>query len=134
MEGPSADRARVRPRDLGILELAYVGDSVCELYIRLQLTLRGKRVGDMHRITVAHVNAEAQAEALGRIAPLLTREEADLVRRGRNARAHHDAPHGMDPALYARSTAFEALLGHLYITGQTDRLFRLLSVCMEDIR
>ena len=118
---------------LGLLELAYFGDTVCDLYVRESLVRRGISVREMHSHAVARVNAKAQADALERVRPLLTEEEAALVRRGQNAKAHHDAPHGIDRRVYSQATAFEALLGSLYLSGRTERLGELLRTAMEEL-
>ena len=120
-------------RQLGVLELAYLGDTVCDLFVRERLVKRGYSVHEMHRRATALVNAQAQAEALERIRPLLTEEEAALVRRGKNAKAHHAAPPGVAHSVYGHSTAFETLLGSLYLTGRFDRLTELLQAAMEDL-
>ena len=117
---------------LGLLELAYIGDTVCDLFVRERLVRRGIRVREMHRQATAHVNAQAQADALERICPLLNEAEAALVRRGRNVKAHHAAPHGIDERVYSQATAFEALLGSLYLSGQNERLWQLLRAAMEE--
>ena len=114
------------------LELAYLGDTVCDLYVRQRLVSQGIGVHDMHRHAVSLVNAKAQANALARIQSLLSEEEAAWVRRGQNAKAHHAAPHGVDHRVYSQSSAFEALLGGLYLTGRRDRLRQLLSIAMEE--
>lgn len=106
--------------------LAYVGDAVYELYVRRHAALRGRAlpVRRLHREVVALVRAEAQAEALRRIEPLLTPEERDIARRGRNAAS---GSHGTQPPAVRRAaTAFEALVGYLYLTGQRQRLDELL--------
>ena len=113
---------------LGMLELAYLGDTVCDLYVRSTLVWRGISVHDMHQ------RAVAQADALERIRPLLTEEEAAVVRRGQNAKAHHAVPHGIQHRVYNQATAFEALLGSLYLSGQAERLWQLLSTAMEGIQ
>jgi ribonuclease-3 family protein len=107
---------------LSPLRLAYVGDAVHELLVRTALLGSGGKARAMHREAVAAVRAGAQADALERLAPLLTEAEADIVRRGRNAHPHHAAPKAAGPAAYARATALEALLGYLYLTGQAERL------------
>lgn len=118
-------------RRLGTLELAYIGDSVFDIYVRGKLTLLGIRTGDMHRRAVAAVNAHAQASSLEALDPLLTEEEAAVVRRGRNVHVHHAAPKGVSHQEYSSATALEALLGYLFLTGQTERLNELL--CRIDV-
>ena len=113
-------------RRYGTLELAYIGDSVFDVYVRGTLTVRGFKAGDMHHRAVAAVNAHAQAAALQELLPLLNPEEEAIVRRGRNAHVHHAAPKGVSHQEYAGATALEALVGYLFLTGQADRLNELL--------
>lgn len=109
------------------LTLAYVGDGVFELFVRQRLLERGHvKVGDLHKVTVKYVRASAQAKTLAEIYPWLNPEEQDVVRRGRNAKSHA-APRGSDPAEYAASTAFETLVGFLYLSGNEERLGQVLA-------
>ena len=78
---------QVIARDLpGSLQLAFVGDTVYDLFVRERLARGGGRMDDLHRAAVRYVCAAAQSEALARVEPLLTEEEAAVVRRARNAR------------------------------------------------
>ena len=123
-------------RGLNPLQMAYVGDTVHDLYVRSMLLSRGMAVGKMHRQAVRMVSAGAQARMLERIEPELTQEEADIARRGRNSQAKHAAPRHADPADYAHATALEALWGYLYLSGQTKRLDELMKLALtrtEDI-
>ena len=133
MEGTDTPLSAAEANRLGILELAYLGDTVCDLYVREHLVRSGCSVHELHGRVIALVNAKAQADALERIRPMLTEEEAALVRRGKNAKAHHAAPQGVTHCVYNQSTAFETLLGSLYLTGRTDRLLQLLKTAMEDL-
>lgn len=119
-------------RMLSPQRLAYIGDAVHDLFVRTELVLSGAKEGDMHRSAVARVRAGAQAQALARIQPLLTEEEADVVRRGRNAHAHHGAPKRTNPAEYKQATGLEALLGYLYLTGRRERLATLYDAMWEE--
>ena len=123
-------------RGLNPLQMAYVGDTVHDLYVRSMLLSRGMAVGKMHRQAVRMVSAGAQARMLERIEPELTQEEADIARRGRNSQAKHAAPRHADPADYAHATALEARWGYLYLSGQTQRLDELMKLALtrtEDI-
>ena len=123
-------------RGLNPLQMAYVGDTVHDLYVRSMLLSRGMAVGTMHRQAVRMVSAGAQARMLERIEPELTQEEADIARRGRNSQAKHAAPRHADPADYAHATALEALWGYLYLSGQTQRLDELMRLALtrtEDV-
>ena len=123
-------------KELNPLQMAYIGDTLHDLFVRSLLLSRPASVGAMHRQAVRMVSAGAQAAMLEAIAPELTEEEADAVRRGRNAQAKHAAPKNADPADYAHATGLEALWGYLYVTGQTDRLQTLMKTALsrtEDI-
>lgn len=114
----------------GSLELAYMGDTIYDLYVRRRLVLRGGRVQNMHRDAVKLVCASAQALALDRIADQLTDAEADVVRRARNA--HQNPPRNANPGQYHRATALEALIGYLYLTGQTERMDELMRKALPE--
>ncbi|HEY3365099.1 MAG TPA: ribonuclease III domain-containing protein [Symbiobacteriaceae bacterium] len=110
------------------LTLAYVGDAVYELWVRNRLLELGHvRVNDLHRTAVRYVRARAQAQALAELQPLLSEAEQDVARRGRNAKGHQ-APKGSDPVEYGASTAFETLVGFLYLSGREERLEEVLSL------
>lgn len=113
---------------LSPLQLAFMGDSVHALLVRARLMEKNLPVKAMHQAATASVCAVAQHQALSRIMPYLTPEEMDIVRRGRNAHAHHSAPRSASVGQYAGATGLEALLGFLYLVGDQERLeevFRL---------
>ena len=112
-------------RLLSPLQLAYVGDSVHALLVRTYLMEKNLPVRDMHAAVNRAVSAVSQAREAQRIAPLLTEEESDVFRRGRNAHPHHAGPRSASAGEYAGATGLEALLGYLYLTGRTDRLLIL---------
>ena len=109
----------------GSLELAYLGDTVYDLYVRRRLVIAGGRMKDLHRAAVSQVRASAQSEALTRVEEMLTEEEQGVVRRARNAK--QSVPKSATPGEYHRATAFEALLGFLYLLGRFDRLEEILT-------
>lgn len=123
--------AKKDPRELNPLQMAYIGDTVHDLFVRSRLLLHPASVGRMHRQAVRMVSAAAQARMLEAIEAELTAQEADIVRRGRNAQAKHAAPKHADPADYSRATGLEALWGYLYITGETKRLGELIGMALE---
>lgn len=116
---------------LNALQLAYIGDSVWELIVRYKLIMKRYNVRHMHKECVSMVNAHSQAVILQKIQEELNETESEIVRRGRNAHAKHSAPRNQDPDEYAASTGFEALFGYLYLTGQHDRISRLVSTIEE---
>ena len=114
----------------GSLELAYLGDSVYDLYVRARLVREGGHVRDMHRAAVRRVCAHAQAEAFARIEEAFTERERDVARRARNA--HQTPPKNADAAEYHRATALEAVVGYLFVTGQRARMEEILKLALED--
>ena len=111
---------------LSPLTWAYVGDCIYELYIRTDLVNKTKlKPHKLHIETIKYVKAKAQADILKRIEKNLTEKELEIVRRGRNAENHH-LPKNANVQDYMYSTAFEALIGYLYLTKQTDRLKEIL--------
>ena len=113
--------------------LAYLGDAVYEVEIRRRMLLkRPDHVDQLHRQSVVYVRAEAQAVAIRSLSEILTSEEADLVRRARN-RKILSKPKNLDPLTYKLATAFEALIGYLYLSEQRERLEEILQRSVEII-
>lgn len=105
---------------------AYVGDCVYELYIRTKLINETKlKVHELHVQAISYVKASAQAEFLRNIEYKLTDEEKDIVRRTRNTQNHH-IPKNANPADYAYATAFEGLIGYLYLCKRINRIKEIL--------
>ena len=107
---------------LNPLQLAYMGDSVWEMIVRRRLIFQRKNVHHMHIECVKKVNASSQARGMNQIQSKITADETAIFLRGRNAHTKHPAPKNQNPADYAESTGFEALLGYLYLTGNFERL------------
>ena len=118
-------------RAISTLGLAHLGDVVFELMVRSWLCLHGKATSKgLHRATVRYVAAPAQAKAVEKILPLLTEEEGDVFRRGRNT-SPHSVPQNASRADYQAATGLEALFGWLWLQGRTERLNELFAVMME---
>ncbi len=115
----------------GSLELAYLGDTVYDLYVRARLVQRGGRMKQLHRQAISVVCAHAQSEALRAIEERLTGEEQDVVRRARNCKQH--PPRNADPAEYHRATSLEALIGYLYVQGRDERLDELVCAALDSV-
>lgn len=121
----------MQPGELPALVLAYVGDAVYELFVRSYLVQRGiTRVKRLHGETVKYVHAAAQAKLVRELEGLLTEEEAAVLRRGRNAKSAH-TPRSAAVLDYRQSTAFECLIGYLYLKGDIARLEEILAIAME---
>ena len=113
---------------LSPLTWAYIGDCVYELYIRTNLVNTTKlKPHAMHVKAIQKVKAKSQAETLKKIYENLTEEEKDIVRRGRNAESHH-LPKNSNVQEYRYATAFESLIGYLYLTNKIDRLKEILEM------
>ena len=114
------------PDDLSSTALAYVGDAVYTLWVRTHLVRRGPASQrDLHRLTIGEVRAAAQARSLAVLEDVLTPEEQSIARWARNAKIGKGG--GGTAAERHQATAFEALLGHLYLSGQEERLAAVLS-------
>ncbi len=112
---------------LSPLTWAYVGDCVYELYVRTKLINETNlKPHKLHIETIKCVKASAQAEFLKKIYNNLTETEKEIVRRGRNTENHH-LPKNCDVHTYMYATAFESLVGYLYLTKQNSRIKELLS-------
>lgn len=118
--------------NISMLGLAHIGDGVYELLTRTMLCTDGnKKVTDLHKKTVAIVNAPAQAKAMEKLLPILNDDELALYKRGRNAKVN-SVPHKADISQYHAATGLEALFGWLYLQGKTDRINKLYAICVED--
>ena len=105
---------------------AYVGDSVYEVFIRTHLVETTRlKPHKLHIETIKYVKAQAQAKILESLQDVLTDEEKGIVRRARNTENHH-VPKNADPTDYMYATAFEGLIGYLYLSGQEERLKEIL--------
>lgn len=123
----NGEESRFDPTQAGKLHplvLAHVGDAYFSLYCRLRLlVLCPDKVRIIHSYSSKIVSATYQAQAMRSIEDTLTEEERQQYRRGRNAKS--SVPRSATVADYRASTGFEALLGHLFLTGQQDRLQEL---------
>lgn len=127
-------RLQVDKEQIGVISnlgLAYLGDSVFEIMIRSWLCLQGKLTsGKLHKAALNYVTAPAQAAMAEKILPLLSEEELEVFRRGRNSKPN-SIPKAAKREEYQSATALEALFGWLYLKGETDRLNTLFLVMVE---
>ena len=108
------------------LVLAYVGDAVYELFIRTKVVSAGNvQVNKMHKKSADLVKAETQAKIVRALMEKLTPEELSVYKRGRNAKSYTSAKNA-SISDYRTATGFEALIGFLYLDGQTDRLCEII--------
>lgn len=118
-------------RNYSPLTLAYIGDGVYDLIIRTLVVEKANRpVNSLHKLTADYVKAAAQAEMIMSIKDDLTEDEAEMFKRGRNAKPYTTAKNA-SRADYHKATGFEALIGYLYLTGQHERMLALIRRGME---
>lgn len=111
--------------------LAFLGDSVYETFIRSHVIRKGQVNADLlHRAAVRFVRADAQAYALKSMMEELTEQEQNLVKRARNKKIS-TKPKNADPVVYKWATAFEALIGFLYLSQEHGRMEELISKTIE---
>ncbi len=111
--------------------LAFLGDSVYEIYIRKHVIEKGQINADiLHREAVRFVRADAQAYALKEMMDELTEEERSLVKRARNKKIS-TKPKNADPVAYKLATAFEALIGFLYLSQSYSRMEEIIMKTIE---
>ena len=115
------------------LTLAFLGDCVYDIIIRTVVVERGNRAPQgLHKKKSYLVNAKTQKELVESIQDLLTQEEADVYRRGRNAKSYTTAKNA-SVGDYRKATGFEALLGYLYLDDKLDRVLFLVKNGLERI-
>lgn len=117
-------------KKLNTTALAYMGDAVYEQAVRERLVSGGIcDVNRLHRMATSYVRASAQAEIIRAVFDDLTEEEQKLVKRARN-RKYTTRARNADPVTYKWATAFEALVGYLYLSGENERLAWVLERAM----
>lgn len=120
------------PEQLSPLTLAFLGDCVYDLFVREMLVCQANRsTKKLHSNAVEKVKASAQAEASGKILPMLNEKELAVFKRGRNAHPHHIPKNG-NPRDYHFATAMETLFGYLYLKGEIERLRELFSIIIKE--
>ncbi|MDT0692765.1 Mini-ribonuclease 3 [Staphylococcus chromogenes] len=113
---------------LNPLSLAYVGDAVLDQHVRTYIILKlQSKPNRLHQEAKRFVSAKSQAVTLETLIETkwFTEEETDILKRGRNAKSYTKAKN-TDIQTYRKSSALEAVIGFLYLEGQTERLHTLL--------
>ena len=118
--------------EISTAALAYLGDSVLEVCVREMLVKKGvSSAKNLNSMALRFVKAEAQADAIMKILPILTEEENAAYRRGRNI-GHTNVPKSATVGQYRMATGFEALFGYLWLTDKKDRINELFLLAYED--
>ena len=125
------DIADVDIKTYSPLALAYIGDGIFELVIRSIVVGKGNtKASQLHQHTSHIVKAASQAKMIEALEEDLTEEEADVYRRGRNAKSPTMAKNA-SMADYRKATGFEALMGYLYLKDDMERIVELTKLGLE---
>lgn len=133
MEEKTQDTQDSSKKDINTTALAFMGDAVYEIYVRERVMETGQMNADrLHQMAVRYVRADGQAKAVKALMreDLLTEEELSLVKRARNHRTS-SKPRNADPVIYKLATAFEALLGWLYLEKRQQRMEEIIKFALE---
>ena len=133
----SADRSyfpqltEAKARQLAPLTLAFIGDAAYELSNRTRLVQEADRnPKELQKRASAFARAPFQSAAMEILEPVLTEKELEIYHRGRNAKSQTKAKNATVQE-YRRATGFEAVLGYLYLTGNTERMLELIRIANE---
>ena len=116
------------PEDIGVIQLAWLGDSVWELHQRLRYVHFPLKSKELHLSVVNEVKAESQSQSLSQIEHLLNTYEMSLIKRARNKTKRY--PKSSDPLIYSRATGFETLIGWLFLKDpqRLSNIFEYLDI------
>ena len=118
-------------KQLNPIVLAYIGDVVFSMYVRLRLLPVSSHVRVLNDLGMKYVSAVCQSMAMENLEKVLTEEERQVFHRGRNAKS--TVPKSASVHQYRMATAFEALLGYLFLEEQEERLEELLDASFKVI-
>ena len=122
----------VRPNEYSPLALAFIGDSVFDLVIKSVIVEKANcQVNKLQNKTSKIVRATTQALIVDALKDELSKEEANIYRRGRNAKPYTKAKNA-SYSEYCKATGLEALVGYLYLKGETKRLVSLIKLGLEN--
>lgn len=127
---PAVRTSGKKPRELAPLTLAYIGDTLYDLYVRTYLIENtDHKVHGLHMLSKRMVCAEGQARAFYAVQDMLTDEERDIFKRGRNAHIG-TVPRHASIGDYRAATGFEAVLGYLLLSGEDERAAELMQAAI----
>lgn len=114
-----------------LLPLAFIGDGVHTLFVREFVAKKiNDKMGNYHNHAAYFCKANTQANMLKKLMPFLDEDELDIVRRGRNVKAKHHAKNASSSD-YSYATAFEILIGYLYLKGNQNRFDEILNLSIQ---
>ncbi len=117
-----------KPKQYSPLSLAFVGDAVYEQFVRLKVIEENPDMpaSKLYKETVKRVQAHAQSISMNAVCEMLSEDELDMFKRGRNAKSP-TSPKNADITEYRRATGLETLVGYLYMAGDEDRLYEVMT-------
>jgi len=125
---------KLNPGNFSPLVLAYIGDAIYEVFVRTIVISDGNApVNKLHIKSISYVKAKAQADTLRELNDMLTPEEQNVARRGRNAKSG-TIPKNADLIEYKHATGFESLIGYLYLKKDFDRLLFILKAAITNVK
>ena len=119
------------PKGINPIVLAYIGDIVFSTYVRLRILPNSSQVRVLHDLSAKMVSAVCQAKAMRTLVAELTEEEAGVYHRGRNAKSM--VPKSASVQEYREATAFEALIGYLFLSDMQDRCEEMMEKAFQTI-
>lgn len=120
-------------KDINVLALAYLGDSIYEVYIRKYLIDKGIcNVNELQKEAIKYVSAKGQANFLNKMLEdnFFDEKEISIIYRGRNHKSHK-SPKNTDIKTYKEATGFETIIGYLYINNKNDRINDIMNYILE---
>lgn len=120
-------------QNVSMQTLAFIGDAVYNVYIRCYLaSTSNKKTGILHKESVKYVSARGQSEIIEEILNILTEDEKAVYKRGRNTNIANVSKN-VDVISYKKATGFEALIGFLYVKGESKRLDEIIKLCIDKL-
>ena len=120
-------------KDRNVLQLAYIGDAVYEIYVRKFLIDKGLvKVNDLQKSATKYVSAVAQSLFIHKLidSNFFTESDMEVIMRARNHKTR--IPKNTDIVTYKYATALEAVIGYWYLDGQNDRIDSLMSFIFKE--
>lgn len=122
-------------REVNVLVLAYLGDTIYEDYIRRYLIDKGlNHVNTLQKESIQYVSAKGQAEFLKKMLNqnYFTEEEIDIIKRARNYKTNSH-PKNCDIITYKLATGLEALIGYLSLSNKRERIDQIMSYILGGV-
>jgi len=117
-------------KNYSMLELAFIGDAVHTKFVReYVINNNNGKMNELHKLASKYCSAKWQSEVVDNLN--LSTDENEIIRMARNTKTKHIAKNA-DPAQYHKATAFEALIGYLYVNNKNERLTEILNLSLKE--